>query len=151
MEIEILHAARGDKKKKIDTDTPAGKKELAALLDKLLKGGTAIFLERKKRTLRVKKYDAETDTLTVEVEQRGVNKEVKTRAGRAKATAVAPVAGGSDSAKCPQCGKPIEKPISRKIIRQGWNPRTQRKGVIEETLTFCSADCGGYYQMGCEG
>lgn len=104
MEIEILHAARGDKKKKFDTSTPEGRKETAAFMDKLLKGGTAIFLERKKRTLRVKKYDPETDTLIVEVEQRGVNKEVKTRGGRAKATAVAPVAGGSGSQREPTAG-----------------------------------------------
>lgn len=57
----------------------------------------------------------------------------------------------TDQKKCPQCGKPIENPVSRKIISIGWNTVRRKKQVVEETLEFCSADCGGYYQMGCEG
>lgn len=94
MEIELLHAARGDKKKQFDTSTPKGRKELHALFEKLIKGGTAIFLEREKMTLRVKKYDPEKDKIVVEVQRKGRNQLVTTRASRAKATAVAPVAGG---------------------------------------------------------
>jgi len=43
--------------------------------------------------------------------------------------------------KCPYCRKPIETPVQRKIFSRP--PR----GV----MTFCSEECGGYYQMGCEG
>ena len=96
MELEILHAARGDKKKKIDTSTPAGRKEAATIIEKLIKGGTAIFLEREKMTLRVKKYDPKLDKIIVEVTRKGKNQLVSTRADKAKTVAVAPVAGGSD-------------------------------------------------------
>lgn len=43
--------------------------------------------------------------------------------------------------KCPYCGKVIETPVQRNIISRP--PRGR--------MTFCSQDCGAYYQMGCEG
>jgi uncharacterized protein with PIN domain len=50
--------------------------------------------------------------------------------------------------RCPYCSKPIETPVVRKIIqRRNDMPR----GIWEHDVTFCSRDCGGYYQMGCEG
>lgn len=52
---------------------------------------------------------------------------------------------------CPYCSKPMETPVPRKIIDRGWNPVTRRQFVRERTLDFCSAECGGNYQMGCEG
>jgi hypothetical protein len=94
MEMEILHTMRGDKKKKFDTATEAGRKEAKALIDKLLKSGTAIFLERKKKTMRLKGYDPTTDSLIVEAEVRGEQRDVRTRGRKAKTVAVAPVAGG---------------------------------------------------------
>jgi len=49
---------------------------------------------------------------------------------------------------CPQCGKPIENPVPRKIIqRDNRSPR----GIRESMIEFCSDRCGGHYQMGCEG
>ncbi len=57
----------------------------------------------------------------------------------------------SETPKCPQCGKPIESPVARKIIDRGWNSSTRRQYVRERNMEFCSAKCGGNYQMGCEG
>ena len=94
MIIDILHNLRGDKRKKVDTSTERGRQEAAVLINKLLKSGTAIFLERGKKTLRVKSYDAEKDMLVVDAEIHGTTKPVKTKASKARATAVAPVAGG---------------------------------------------------------
>ena len=93
MEIEVLHARKGDKKKSINTGTEEGRQEAAVFLNKMMKQGTAIFLDRGKgKTYRVKGYDPKKDLLTVALEQKG--KTVTTKAGKAKATAVAPVAGG---------------------------------------------------------
>jgi hypothetical protein len=61
MEIEVLHAARGDKKKSIDTNTDKGRQEAAVFLNKMMKQGTAVFLERGKKTYRVKGYDPRKD------------------------------------------------------------------------------------------
>ena len=52
---------------------------------------------------------------------------------------------------CQQCGKPIEAPVARKIIDRGWDPLQRRQFVREREIEFCSAKCGGNYQMGCEG
>lgn len=52
---------------------------------------------------------------------------------------------------CPQCGKPIEKPVSKKIIYQTRDPGARRNRVAEKTMEFCSDTCGSHYQMGCEG
>jgi ribosomal protein L24E len=48
---------------------------------------------------------------------------------------------GTEITECPYCGKPIETPVRRRIFA-----RPDRG-----TMTFCSEDCGAYYQMGCEG
>ncbi len=53
--------------------------------------------------------------------------------------------------KCPQCGKPMDKPVTRNIIDRGYNQLTRRQYVRERNLEFCSKECGGHYQMGCEG
>lgn len=52
---------------------------------------------------------------------------------------------------CPQCGKPIETTVARKIIDRGWDPLWSRQFVREREMVFCSAKCGSHYQMGCEG
>ena len=50
---------------------------------------------------------------------------------------------------CPQCGKPIETPVSVGIVQQ---VRVNgKKTVATNYLQFCSAECGSHYQMGCEG
>jgi uncharacterized membrane protein YkoI len=95
MEVEILHNMRGDKKKAFDTNTEKGRQEAAILLNKLMKQGTAIFLERGKKTYRVKGYDPGKDMLIVDADVKGETKEVRTRGKKAKAAAVAPVAGGA--------------------------------------------------------
>lgn len=94
MEIEILHNVHGDKKKKIDTSTAKGRETAAALIKKLTHGGTALFIERGDHVYRVKGYDEKKDKLIVESDHGGKNKLITTRADRAKAVAVAPVAGG---------------------------------------------------------
>lgn len=53
--------------------------------------------------------------------------------------------------KCIYCGKPIEALHQREIIYRGYD-RMQRKQVVKrEHMDFCSPQCGGNYQMGCEG
>lgn len=94
MELEILHNVHGDKKKKFDTTTERGRQEAAITINKLLKTGTAIFLERGKKTFRVKSYDAKRDSLIVEAEVKGQTKHVAAKGRKSKGVAVAPVAGG---------------------------------------------------------
>lgn len=53
--------------------------------------------------------------------------------------------------KCPQCGKPMTAPVTRRIIDRGWNPAMRKQFVRQRDLQFCSDKCGGHYQMGCEG
>ncbi|WP_060538594.1 hypothetical protein [Pseudomonas sp. NBRC 111125] len=53
--------------------------------------------------------------------------------------------------KCLYCGKPAEKVVKREIIDRSRDPHTNRPYVRTRTLDFCSTDCGGKYQMGCEG
>lgn len=106
MEIEVLHAARGDKRKQIDTSTEKGRQEAAVFLNKLMRQGTAIFLERGKKTLRVKGYDPAKDMLIVTAEVKGKDKDVRTRGRKGKAVAIAPVAGGMEEGPyepCPIC------------------------------------------------
>lgn len=91
MEVEILHNLHGDKKRQYDTNTEKGRQEMAVLINKMIKGGTAVFLERGKKTFRVKAYDPDKDTLTIEAEN---GKPVKASGRKGKTTAVAPVAGG---------------------------------------------------------
>lgn len=52
---------------------------------------------------------------------------------------------------CPYCSKPIEKPVPRRIIDRGYDPIRRKQYVREREIEFCSAQCGGNYQMGCEG
>lgn len=94
MEIEILHNFEGDKKKKLDTSTPEGRKEAQKFFEKLIKGGTAIFLETKGGTYRVTKYNAEKDRLTVRFDKGNKSREVTTRGSKGRKTAVPPRAGG---------------------------------------------------------
>ena len=91
MELEILHNLHGDKKRQFDTGTEKGRQELAVVLNRLMKGGTAIFLERGKKTYRVKAYDPKADMLTVDADN---GKPVKATGRKGKTTAVAPVRGG---------------------------------------------------------
>lgn len=53
--------------------------------------------------------------------------------------------------RCPYCDKPIEVAHPRRIIDRAWCSIRQKQYVRERTVDFCSRDCGGYYQMGCEG
>lgn len=94
MEVEILHALHGDKKRKIDTETEKGRQEAAILINKLMKSGTAVLLERGKKTYYVKGYDAKKDQLIVSVEKNGKSKEVKASGKKSKAVGVPRVAGG---------------------------------------------------------
>jgi hypothetical protein len=98
MEIEILHNVKGDKRKNFDTSTEKDRQQLSIIINRLMKQGTSIFLERlttkygATKTYRVRKYDPEKDLLLVAVDEQG--KTVTTRANKAKTVAVAPVAGG---------------------------------------------------------
>lgn len=52
---------------------------------------------------------------------------------------------------CPQCSKPIEQPHNATIHDQGYDQRTGRQFARTRNLSFCSSQCGGDYQCGCEG
>jgi hypothetical protein len=94
MNIELLHTTKGDKNKLFD-DTPEGRQQVKDLIEALLKRGTVLFLERGKKTYRVKGYDPETDKLLVGVEVKDEIKTVTTRGRKAKVTAVPAISGGS--------------------------------------------------------
>lgn len=53
--------------------------------------------------------------------------------------------------KCPYCYKPIEKPVSHRIIYRDYDPARRKQCVRERTMEFCTPECGSNYQMGCEG
>jgi len=65
--LEILNNFTGDSKIEVDTDTEEGRQQVTELFMKLLKSGTAIFLERSDKTFRVTGFDPATDTLKVMV------------------------------------------------------------------------------------
>ncbi len=94
MEIEILHTMHGDKKRNYDTTTEEGRQQAAIFLNKLMKSGTAILLERGKKTYYVKGYDQQKDQLMVSVEKNGESKKVKASGKKSKTVAVPRVAGG---------------------------------------------------------
>jgi hypothetical protein len=75
MDIELLHTTAGDRKKKIDTSTAEGCEQAKELIDRLLRQGTALFLERgagkRTKTYRVQGYDPQTDRLICRVEAKG--------------------------------------------------------------------------------
>ncbi len=54
--------------------------------------------------------------------------------------------------KCPYCGKEIEasQVVKRDIFYIGRNA-FGRKASLTKKMTFCSNQCAGNYQMGCEG
>lgn len=91
MEIEVLHSALGDKKKKLDTSTEEGRQQCAIFLNKMMKQGVSIFVERGKKAFRVKSYDPEKDLLTVQLDD---GRTAKASGRKSKASAVAPIAGG---------------------------------------------------------
>jgi hypothetical protein len=93
MELEILHNYDGDKKRVLDTATEVGRKETEASIRKMLKQGTAIFLERGKKTFRVTGFDGVKNRLLVRVERRG-KESVAAKPDRGRKTAVPPRAGG---------------------------------------------------------
>lgn len=102
MELQVLHTTEGDRKKKFDTKTDAGRKETQKAIDGMLRKGTAIFLETGKDTYQVVGYDAKRDVIQVRVDlidkldkNRLKTKTVGRKSGKAsKMTAVAPRAGG---------------------------------------------------------
>lgn len=94
LELEVLHTFHGDKKRNYDTNTEKGRQEAAIFLNKLMKSGTAILLERGKKTYYVKGYDPKKDQLIVSVERNGESKKVKASGRKSKAVAVPRVAGG---------------------------------------------------------
>lgn len=94
MIVELLHSQEGDKKRNIDTSTEKGRQEAAVLLNRLMKQGTAVFLERGKRSYIVKSYDPVADLLVVTTEVKGKAKTVTARGAKSKTTAVPPSAGG---------------------------------------------------------
>lgn len=53
--------------------------------------------------------------------------------------------------KCPQCGQPMETPVTARIIDRSRDPVTRKAFVRQRDIQFCSPKCGGHYQMGCEG
>jgi len=98
VEIEVLHSLHGDKKKCFDTHKPEGRKDAEACITKMLREGTALFLERGKKTYRISRYDAKTDKLVVHLEGTGsrTGEYIEKSASPAKGakTAVPPRAGG---------------------------------------------------------
>ena len=66
MQLSVLHSFMGDKEIEFDTETPEGRQKISEVLNKLLKAGTAIFLERADKTYRVTGWDPATDKLLIQ-------------------------------------------------------------------------------------
>lgn len=96
MEIEILHAMHGDKKKVLDRSTAECRLEVKKFVERHIKEGTALFLERgegaKTKTYRITGYDAKKDELKVRVEK--MKRDVGAAPDKGRKTAVPPRAGG---------------------------------------------------------
>lgn len=86
MEIEILHSLHGDKKKMLETS-----QERAKFVKKMLREGTAIFLERGKKTYRVTDFDEKKNRLIVRIDD---GRRVAAKPEKGHKTAVPPRAGG---------------------------------------------------------
>jgi hypothetical protein len=93
MELEILHNLQGDKKRNLDTLTIDGRLETQVFIRKMIQEGTAIFLERGKKTYRVTGYDGKKNRLLCRIEQRG-RESVAAHPEKGRKTAVPPRAGG---------------------------------------------------------
>lgn len=93
MELEVLHNMAGDKKRNLDTLTVDGRMETEQFFRTMLKEGTAVFLERGKKTYRVTGFNAKKNRLLVRVEQRG-KEAVAAKPEKGRKTAVPPRAGG---------------------------------------------------------
>jgi hypothetical protein len=93
MELEILHNMQGDKKRAFDTTTPEGRRQTQAGIRKMIREGTAVFLERGKKTYRVTGFDDAKNRLLVRVEARG-KEAVRAHPEKGRKTAVPPRAGG---------------------------------------------------------
>jgi len=93
MELEVLHNMAGDKKRNLDTLTVDGRMETEQFFRTMLKEGTAVFLERGKKTYRVTGFNAKNNRLLVRVEQRG-KEAVAAKPEKGRKTAVPPRAGG---------------------------------------------------------
>ena len=94
MELEMLHVVKGDKKKNLDTLTEKGRKETAVLINKMIREGTAVFLEVGKKAYRVTGYDDKKNRLKVRVESKTRAKEVGVSPDKGRKSAVPPRAGG---------------------------------------------------------
>lgn len=93
MEIEVLHSHHGDKKANFDTQTAEGRANAAKFFKGMLREGTAVFLERGKKTYRVTGFDAKKNRLLVRVEQKG-KESVAATTDKGRKTAIPPRAGG---------------------------------------------------------
>lgn len=91
LQVEVLHSYHGDKTKEVDTDTDEGRQAAAVFLNRLMKQGAAVILQRGKKAYRVESYDPTQDLLTVRVSH---EKTVTARGSKSKTTAIAPSAGG---------------------------------------------------------
>ncbi len=100
MELQVLHTTIGDRKKKLDTSTEAGRKEAEKAIAQMIRKGTAIFLETQANTYRVIGYDPKRDVVLVKIDdleqldRKRRGRPVGRASGKARMTAVAPRAGG---------------------------------------------------------
>ena len=95
LEVDVLHNTMGDRKKAFNTDTEDGRRAAEAMIGKMMNEGTAIFLERGKKTYRLTGYSAKQNRLRVRVERRsGKSATVNAKPEKGRKTAIAPVAGG---------------------------------------------------------
>jgi hypothetical protein len=93
MQLSILHSFLGDKEIDFDPDNPEDRKKMGETLNKLLRAGTAIFLERADKTYRVTGWDPETDRLLIQNPSRwptGEAKHLEAEVVEGEAVAVAP-------------------------------------------------------------
>lgn len=93
IEMEVLHSLAGDKKKTLDNSTPECRVEVKKFIEKQLRSGSALFLERGKKTYRVTGYDEIKDKLLVRVEKKKLE-HVAANPEKGRKTSIPPRAGG---------------------------------------------------------
>lgn len=131
MEMSILHSFFGDKAIDFDTETPEGREKLSEAFNKLVRAGTAIFLERADKTYRVTGYDPQTDRLTIQNPGRWPTGEQKHLQGE--------VIDGEEVKPLPQLPEKTGTRPSRKGKRYGPYRASTRRG----RMTAVAPTAGG--------
>ena len=135
MNLSILHSFMGDNEIEFDTTTEEGRKRIGEVLNKLLKAGTAIFLERADKTYRVTGWDPATDQLVIQAPGRWPTGEAR-HAIPEKSAPQLPAAAES-------LQEPVEAPAPPARKKPGPRKGTVRASTRRGRMTAVAPTAGG--------